>query len=304
MTLYDSKPDPFSLMASLRMFYRQGASARKQNKTSLFKLASATAFATFKTVRSPIFIVGAPRSGTTFLGDSVGTLSEFTYYHEPPATKVAIARAYANPGALIKHYFKFSHAWLHGLGPRDATLVDKTPRNCFLIDFLENLYPSAKFVHIYRDGRDVAASNFEKKWYHADTNGTSDYTGYPFGATPHFWVAPDERDAFCSASPHIRCAWVWKEYTEAALESLSRLDPKNVLTIKYEDLASRPGESSSSLSSFFGLQDDFSREALRKACSEIHRNSIGKHRRIFSKNENEDVQRYCGSLLERLGYRL
>jgi hypothetical protein len=40
-------------------------------------------------LRRPVFLIGAARSGTTFLGDCVGRLPEITYHHEPPATKAA-----------------------------------------------------------------------------------------------------------------------------------------------------------------------------------------------------------------------
>ena len=37
----------------------------------------------------PVFIIGAARSGTTFVGDCIGRIPEVTYHHEPPATKAA-----------------------------------------------------------------------------------------------------------------------------------------------------------------------------------------------------------------------
>ena len=43
----------------------------------------------FPSLKRSIFIIGAARSGTTFLGDCIGRLPEVTYHHEPPATKAA-----------------------------------------------------------------------------------------------------------------------------------------------------------------------------------------------------------------------
>src|SRR5947207_79174 len=37
----------------------------------------------------PIFIIGAPRSGTTFLGDCIGRMPEVSYHFEPRLTKAA-----------------------------------------------------------------------------------------------------------------------------------------------------------------------------------------------------------------------
>ena len=54
------------------------------------KLTSANLAASIlPSLEGPIFVIGAARSGTTFLGDCVGHLPEVSYHHEPPATKAA-----------------------------------------------------------------------------------------------------------------------------------------------------------------------------------------------------------------------
>src|SRR5215472_14776854 len=42
----------------------------------------------------PVFIIGAPRSGTTFLGNSLGRLPEISYHFEPRLTKAAARCVY------------------------------------------------------------------------------------------------------------------------------------------------------------------------------------------------------------------
>src|SRR5215467_14788000 len=42
----------------------------------------------------PIFVVGAPRSGTTFLGNCLGRLPEVSYHSEPRLTKAAAQYVY------------------------------------------------------------------------------------------------------------------------------------------------------------------------------------------------------------------
>ena len=48
----------------------------------------------------PIFIIGAPRSGTTFLGSCLGELPEISYHFEPIAIKAATSYVYANQWSL------------------------------------------------------------------------------------------------------------------------------------------------------------------------------------------------------------
>src|SRR5215213_3928585 len=42
----------------------------------------------------PVFVLGAPRSGTTFLGSRLGLVSEFSYHFEPRLTKAAARHVY------------------------------------------------------------------------------------------------------------------------------------------------------------------------------------------------------------------
>src|SRR5205823_2810261 len=45
-------------------------------------------------LRRPVFVIGAPRSGTTFLGSCLGRLPEISYHFEPRLTKAAARCVY------------------------------------------------------------------------------------------------------------------------------------------------------------------------------------------------------------------
>lgn len=112
-----------------------------------------------------VFVIGAGRSGTTFLADLIGL--------HPEAAKLPEKRYLWSYGAYWRS---------HDIrGPEDASpkirsyiekylfrrakssgrhyLIEKTPSNCFRVGFLSSLFPEAKFIHIIRDGRDVAISS-------------------------------------------------------------------------------------------------------------------------------------------------
>ena len=116
-------------------------------------------------IRQPIFIVGAPRSGTTYLGRGIGALPEAAYFHVPVATKKTNRFAYNRQWPLIVARGYYCQAYSNLLGaPQqgDRRFAKKTPRNCFLIEFLAAIFPDASLVHIIRDGRDVALSYSRK----------------------------------------------------------------------------------------------------------------------------------------------
>lgn len=54
-------------------------------------------------LRRPVFIIGAPRSGTTFLGNSLGRLPEISYHFEPRLTKAAARCVYDGSWLSLIH---------------------------------------------------------------------------------------------------------------------------------------------------------------------------------------------------------
>lgn len=132
----------------------------------------------------PIFIGGEGRSGTTLLrvildshpNISCGPETHFfidekiqpfcaeladrwqakilEYYDAPP--EHVMARCF---GAILN---AFHTPYMRSRGKK--RWADKTPHNILKIDFLNLAFPNMKFIHIIRDGRDVAASLLEMPW--------------------------------------------------------------------------------------------------------------------------------------------
>jgi hypothetical protein len=117
-----------------------------------------------------VFIVGCGRSGTTLIGELLAAHPDVAYLNEPrklwgvdPRTRVLLE----GPGRLVLTATdlipEFAEAQRRQMVEAvDAAgrrrLVEKTPVNSFRIGYLDALCPDARFVHIIRDGRDVAAS--------------------------------------------------------------------------------------------------------------------------------------------------
>jgi len=95
---------------------------------------------------------------------------------------------------------------------------DKTPNHSSLMDFIEKFIPEARFIHLIRDGRDVALSLKE------------------------LWFGPR---SFQEAA-----GW-WVSKIKAAREQVSRL--RYYLEIRYEDLVSRPEPTLKQICDFLDL---------------------------------------------------
>ncbi len=115
-------------------------------------------------LNKPIFILGAPRSGTTFLGSCIAALPEVSYFEEPVLTKIASQFVYEERLGFrgsAAFYRMTYRVMMLCRGHRRRFFAEKTPRNCTIARFLLRVFPDARFIHIIRDGRDSAASGSE-----------------------------------------------------------------------------------------------------------------------------------------------
>jgi hypothetical protein len=115
------------------------------------------------------FIVGSPRSGTTILSSLLNQHNKIIEFYEPyylweqyfDVSKSDIWRvnnSKYDSGKKIKNEFAIF------LKKSNKTMViDKSPYNSFNIKVVNEIFPNAKWIHIIRDGRDVALS-INKEW--------------------------------------------------------------------------------------------------------------------------------------------
>ena len=148
-------------------------------------------------IKNAIFIVGCGRSGTTMLGDMLG-VNEQSITTPESQFNIDIYRKlpHFDPNKaleILKSHKRF-HIWELDISDKEDLLlntkthkefiyklvsiyqmkfypqkqatiwIDHTPANVTKCDILLDIFPTAKIIHIIRDGRAVAASHKRVKW--------------------------------------------------------------------------------------------------------------------------------------------
>lgn len=264
----------------------------------------ATRLRSLRSIDRPVFILGCPRSGTTYLGSLLAEMRDSTYIYEPQILKYYV-RLVRDEFAGPRHASLLYRAALHSLvlagpghGPRP---VEKNPNHVFSVDYLCNIFPDALFVMITRDGHDVAVSLKEKPWHRADAVGTGrEPAGYLKGPYPHFYIEPDRADEYTATSDIHRCIWIWRRHQEEVETHRSRTDIAQH-QIRYEDLVTRPRRTIDGLCDFLDVSHE-SRDAIHHKAGSGHTSSVGRWRDVLSTDEVTVVRAEAGSLLKELGY--
>lgn len=149
---------------------------------------------------------------------------------------------------------------------------DKTPEYARNLPVLESLFPAAQYIHIVRDGRDVALSMEGRFW----------------GAKNIHTAALDWQLSV------VRC------------DAFGRTLPGHrFLELRYEDLLTEPGRTFEGLVGFLGVPDDDGRlraMLAEKLPQELNRDNFGKWKQRWSRDERVRFEALVGPLLARHGY--
>lgn len=147
--------------------------------------------------------------------------------------------------------------------------VERSGSSLLHMSQLADLFPDAKFVHLYRDGRECAYSFSRHPAYRLavvsamlDSRlGTSPYLG---DDKPE-WVPPDLRPFMPETFDHeafgrfevsaAECGQFWSDMIMPALDVLARLPAERVLQVSYENLVAEPRQALLRLAHFAGLPD-------------------------------------------------
>jgi hypothetical protein len=241
-----------------------------------------------------VFVVGSPRSGTTFLGSTLGALPGFVDLGEVPAFKADVARLAPLTTQEAARAIRRTLSLTRTIGlVRGLRGVVQTPEAAFLVEPILLAYPHARVIHLVRDGRDVVCSLLERGWLNAGRTGADD-AGLGYGPAARFWVEPGRAAEFAAASDARRAAWAWRRYVETACGAVR----PEVREFRYERLSAEREAVATELAGFLDVPEAPLVVGLRGARA----SSIGRFRTDLDSERLAEVEEEAGDLLRDLGY--
>ena len=259
----------------------------------------------FDGVKRPVFIVGCGRSGTTIFGESLSQHPEITYLNEPrhlwfssfPETDIWTKKASTRRGKLVLTGSDVDATRSRKLGrlfrfetikTGKPVLVEKLPINSFRLPFIVDIFPDARFIHVARNGVEVARSiekAVEKGWFGANE--------YKWGLlVNHLYSQDDTRDLlkYCS-NDYERGLLEWRLSVDAINSFFETIPTDRFLQITYAELNEKPVDTIDRVFSFLGLQKS-------KAVSEfVTKNIERRSQQVRIDNLSENEEKIAGDLL-------
>lgn len=276
------------------------------------------------TVRSkaPVFVLGCPRSGTTVLYHMLLSAGNFAVYRAESNVFSVLQPRFGNLSSegnrreLLRYWLKSKLFEVSGLdasaiqvkvlhdcsGAGDFLRIlmegiaraqsverwaDCTPDHLLYMREIKREIPNALFVHIIRDGRDVALSYAKQGW------------AYPF---------PWDRNQQVSVAG-LYWEWIVRRGREFGHELSS-----DYYELHYEDLVEKPRETLLALSNFIGQELEYDRIRRVGIGSVSEPNSsfasgrdfrpVGRWAEQMTSEELARIESLIGSFLNKLGYPL
>lgn len=221
----------------------------------------------------PIFIVAAPRSGSTLLFETLAASSQLcTVGGEahwlvegiqglrpgaPGIDSNRLTAEHATPPIaadireqILTHLKDHAGQTLNVPGLR--RFLEKTPKNALRIPFFNQIFPDAQFVFLWRDPRENISSIMEA-WRSGRWRTYPKLEGFegPWSLLlPPGWRAMNRRPLAEIA------AWQWQQTNRQVVDDLQTLAPQRWTVVQYADLVRDPAAAISKVCEFLGLAVD------------------------------------------------
>ena len=246
--------------------------------------------------KRPVFVLGSPRSGTSIFNKmlsqhpQIANFSEALQVWEPKDRNLQMDHLKTRSDVTARDADRITYAFgLYQKMKNRPVFVNKCPRSSVRIEFIHEIFPQAKFIHIIRDGRAVVNSlidiinreDFRKK--------------RPLGG----FCKPPNWKALTKLPPVERHAHQWVQIMEEIIQRRQIVSDNNWFDLKYEGLCANPSQQIEEVFEFIGLP--VSEQYIRSVSAMPH--SVNwKWRGRFKPHEIRTMNSIMGGVLSHYSY--
>lgn len=224
----------------------------------------------------PVFIVSAPRSGSTLLFEMLATSDAFwtiggeghghvetiaalnpanTGFNsnrltEDDATPETREQLLANFAMNLRTADGKFWRGMDGAAPQSIRFLEKTPKNALRIAFLRAIFPSARFIYLQREAR-ANISAIMEAWKSGRFVTYRNLEGWT-GPSWSMLLIPGWRDLKSADLAEIAMRQ-WRDANETIMKDLAALPADDWCVVRYEDVVSDPAATLARLCGFAGV---------------------------------------------------
>jgi len=276
-------------------------------------------------MRPPVFIVGCPRSGTSFLYHLLLSAGGFAHFHTQMNVFDVLEPIFGdlssttNKKKMMQEWLRSKAFGVSGLEASEIEAkvmaecrngsdfmrivmgeiarkqgvdrwIDSTPTNIPHMPRIARDFLDAQFIHIIRDARDVALSLDKRHW-----------------SRPLPW---DRRRSLLAAGLY----WEW--IVRKGRKNGTALGPR-YLEVRYEELVEHPDPALQRIGEFLGYSLDYARiqaagigsvkkplTSFKEDLKEGQFTPVGRWKEKFPPDQLEQFEQLIGNYLQELGYEL
>lgn len=224
-------------------------------------------------ISRPVFIVAAPRSGSTLLFETLAASSQLCTVGgeahwlveglaelRPGAPGVDSNRLTAQHAtAAIADDIREQilarlqdHTGQKLAEPGARRFLEKTPKNALRIPFFNQMFPDAQFIFLWREPRENISSIMEA-WRSGQWRTYPKLEGF---AGPWSMLLPPDWRTMNGKPLHEIAAWQWRQTNEIVMDDLQSLPRERWTVLEYLDLIRDPSAALGTVCEFLGIQPD------------------------------------------------
>jgi hypothetical protein len=255
-----------------------------QLKTYLDNLAPKITEEQQNLLDSPIFVLSAPRSGSTLLMEilSVGhqlvtigresnvIYKEFEHLHADYNNfeSGCLTSKHADKNT-IKYIRLMYFALMQDCNgnylvnkssvnkAKPYCFIEKTPRNALNIPFLLEIFPQARFLVLFRNPENTISSLIEAWEYSENSNKFISYKNLPGWHLPYWcFLLPINWQKMIGKSIAEICAFQWQSTYENILKDLKEVANNKIICIQFESIIKDPEKNINKFLNYFEIGTD------------------------------------------------